>query len=305
MTTPSQTEMFQITAFEPPLRDNRDVMEYPFLSIQKGRRREIDFRSADGRVHLEITAPEKRGLATIWDWDLVIYLSAHVCDALERGAPVSQWVEFPPYDALRYMRRGTGGKDYRELVETIRRLSGTHIRTSIRMSDTEGEEGVLRWVENYRIPKKYRENQWLQNLNDDGEADATRPWAVKMPDWIFNAITRRTGILAVHPDYFDLTGGLERWLYRLARKAVPDKADFPGISFRMETLHGRSGSTRPLRNFAGDVRKIADRQPLPEYDLVINRDGPHELVTLIGNRAKLRRMPRGIPKPSLPGIAAD
>lgn len=304
MKPPVQTDMFQVTSFEPPLRDNRDVMEYPFLSIQKGRRKEINFRSADGRVQLEITAPEKRGLATIWDWDLIIYLSAHVCEAMDRGAAVSQWIEFPPYDALRYMRRGTGGKDYRELVETIRRLGGTNIRTSIRIDDTYGEEGLLRWIENYRIPKRYRESQWLQAADDDEEADVTRPWGVKLPDWIFNAIARRTGVLAVHQDYFKLTGGLERWLYRLARKAVPDKTDFPGISFRMETLHMRSGSTRPLRNFAGDVRKIAERQPLPEYDIVINRDGPNELVTLIRNRAKPVRLPRGSRRRAIDNPAA-
>lgn len=293
MKVPVQTDLFQVTAAEPPLRDNRDVMEYPFLSIQKGRRKEIRFSSPDGRLFVEVTAPEKRGLATIWDWDLIIYLSAHLSDAIEQDRSVSSWVEFAPYDALRYMGKGTGGKDYRELVETIRRLSGTHVMTSIRVTDTEGMEGVLRWIENYRIPKKYRENQWLQDLDTD-EADAVRPWAVKLPDWIVNAIDRRTGILAVHPDYFKLSGGLERWLYRLARKAVPEKADFPGFSFRMETLHKRSGSTRPLRNFALDVRRIAERQPLPEYDVIINRNGPHELVTLIRNGAKPGRLPRGV-----------
>lgn len=293
MNLPVQNDLFQVTAIEPPLRDNRDVMEYPFLSIQKGRRKEIRFSSPDGRLFVEVTAPEKRGIATIWDWDLIIYLSAHLSDAIEQGGSVSNWVEFAPYDALRYMGKGTGGKDYRELVATIRRLSGTHVTTSIRVTDTEGMEGVLRWIENYRIPKKYRENQWLQDLDSD-EADAARPWAVKLPDWIVNAIIRRTGILAVHPDYFKLSGGLERWLYRIARKAVPDKADFAGFSFRMETLHKRSGSTRPLRNFAGDVRKIAERQPLPEYDVVINRDGPHELVTLVRNRTKPGRLPRGV-----------
>ena len=84
----------------------------------------------------------------------------------------------------------------------------------------------------------------------DGEPDPARPWEIELPPWLYNAILRRKDILAVHPDYFRLTGGLERWLYRLARKAVPDKAEVPAIHFRMDTLHERSGSTRPLRNFA-------------------------------------------------------
>jgi Replication initiator protein A len=73
---------------------------------------------------------------------------------------------------------------------------------------------------------------------------------------------------------------LERWLYRLARKAVPEKADVPAITFRMQTLHQQSSTTRALKLFAYDVRKIADTQPLPEYSLRIGRDDRHELVTL-------------------------
>ncbi len=91
-----------------------------------------------------------------------------------------------------------------------------------------------------------------------------------------------------------MTGGLERWLYRLARKAVPDKAEVPAIHFRTDTLHRQSGTTRPLRNFAGDIRKLAEKQPLPEYGLRIDRDGKHELVTLYRDHAKPPRVPRGL-----------
>ena len=291
--TLTQNDLFQVTAYDPPLRDNRDVMEYPFLSIQKGRTKPIEFTSPDKKIRLEITAPEKYGIATIWDWDLMIYLSAHINDALENGYTPSAWIEFAPYDALRYMGKGTSGRHYQELVKTLRRLVKTGIITTIRTSDTEGMEGNLRWIENYQIPRRYAENEFIKDL-DDGEADPKKPWRVKLPDWIFTAIMRRTGILAVHPEYFKLTGGLERWLYRLARKAVPDKAAWPAIKFRMETLHKRSGSTRPLRQFASDIRKIAEKQSLPEYSVIIDKDKRHELVTLMRDKSKPTRMPRGI-----------
>lgn len=294
MESSGQIELFQVTAFDPPLRDNRDVMEYPFLSIQKGRRKPIHFSSPDGKVQVHVSGNSEFGIANIWDWDLMIYLSAQLNEGIEIGADPSPWIEFPPYDALRYMGRGTGGKDYRELVATIRRLAGTDIITTIRLSDTEGEEGNLRWIENYRLPQKYRKNQFIQSALDEGEADATKPWRVKLPDWIYNAILRRTGILAVHPDYFKVTGGLERWLYRLARKAVPEKDDFPVIKYRMATLHKRSGSTRPLRNFAIDVRRIAEADCLPEYSITVTRKGRDELVLMSRNRLKPRRLPRGI-----------
>ena len=293
MSLPVQSEMFQATAFDPPLRDNRDVMEYPFLSIQKGRRKPIEFTSKDGNVSLEVSAPEKYGIATIWDWDLMIYLSAQLNDGLEVGAEPSQWIEFAPYDALRYMGKGTGGKDYKELVYMLRRLITTTVITSVRQDDTTGEEGALRWIEDYRIPKRYAEHKMIRDL-DDADADPSKPWRIKLPMWIYNAIVRRTGILAVHPNYFKLTGGLERWLYRLARKSVPDKADFPAFNYRMETLHKRSGSTRPLRQFAADVRKLAEKNSLPEYGMHVHRKGKNELVSFYRDVMKPRRLPRGI-----------
>ncbi len=133
----------------------------------------------------------------------------------------------------------------------------------------------------------------------DGEPDPARPWEIELPPWLYNAILRRRDILAVHPDYFRLTGGLERWLYRLARKSVPDKEEVPAIHFRMETLHERSGTTRPLRNFAVDIRKLADTQPLPEYGVRIDREGKHELVTLYRDRGKPCRLPRGLKRLSI------
>lgn len=288
-----QTDMFQVTAFDPPLRDNRDVMEYPFLAIQKGRKKPITFSSPDGRVFIEVTAPEKNGLATIWDWDLMVYFAAHLNDALENGLKISKRVQFAPYDALKYMKRGTGGKDYRELVLAIRRLTRTSVTTSIRQDETEGGEGNLRWIENYWIPRKYIQNQFLRDLDDGSEADPRKPWHVILPDWIVNAVSRQTGILAVHPDYFEMTGGLERWLYRLARKAVPDKGEGM-IKFRMDTLHKRSGSTRPLRQFAHDIRRIAEKNNLPEYGANVFSDGRNELVTLYRDSMKPRRLPRGV-----------
>jgi hypothetical protein len=61
----------------------------------------------------------------------------------------------------------------------------------------------------------------------------------------------------------------------------------------MEILHRQSGTTRPQRNFAIDIRKIAETQHLPEYSLRIDRDGKHELVSLFRDPAKPGRFPRG------------
>ncbi len=289
-----QLDMLTVSAFEPPLRDNRDVMEFPFLSLQKGRTKAIKFQSKE--ISLSVYSPGEFGIATIWDWDLIIFAASHLNDAIENSGVAAPRIRFAPHDALRQMRRGTSGRHYRELAQAIRRLRVTTVITNIRFDDGAGEERPFSWLTSYAIPKRYTRGGLMTPEQPEGEPDPAKPWEIELPPWLYRAVLRRREILAVHPDYFDLTGGIERWLYRLARKAVPDKADFPGISFRMETLHERSGSSRPLRNFAGDIRKIADRQPLPEYNIVVNREGRHELVTLLRNRLKPGRLPRGVRK---------
>jgi plasmid replication initiation protein len=285
-----QLEIFTVNTVDPPWRDNRDAMDYPFLSLQKGRTKSIEYRK--GGVSVEVHAPGKFGLASIWDWDLIIFAASHLNDAIEDGLAPSPRIRFVPYDCLRQLGRSTGGKDYRELAKAARRLTATLVITNIRSDDQSGEEGGFHWLTSYKIPKKYTRLHITPDA-PDGEPDPSRPWEIELAPWLYNAILRRKDILAVHPDYFQLTGGVERWLYRLARKAVPDKAEIPAIHFRMDTLHERSGSTRPLRNFAVDIRKLAKTQPLPEYGLRIDRDGKHELVTLYRDHGKTPRVPRG------------
>ena len=69
--------------------------------------------------------------------------------------------------------------------------------------------------------------------------------------------------------YFSLTGGLERWLYRVVRKHG-GRQEY-GWSFDFAYLHAKSGSLSPLKHFAYDIRDIVRRQPLPGYSLSIER----------------------------------
>lgn len=85
-------------------------------------------------------APARFGLATVWDWDLIIYCASHINAAIERGAKIAPRIFFVPYGALRQLRRGTSGRHYRELVAAIRRLRATTIITNVRGEDGAGEE---------------------------------------------------------------------------------------------------------------------------------------------------------------------
>jgi plasmid replication initiation protein len=74
-------------------------------------------------------------------------------------------------------------------------------------------------------------------------------------------------VLTIDRAYFDLTGGMERWLYRLVRKHGGRQRS--GWRFDFRHLHSKSGSLSPFKRFAFELRDIVRRQPLPRYTLFI------------------------------------
>jgi plasmid replication initiation protein len=78
-------------------------------------------------------------------------------------------------------------------------------------------------------------------------------------------------VLSLHRDYFLLTGGIERWLYRFVRKGAGRNRG--GWRWRMRTLHERSGTTQDFKYFAREVRSIASAGKLLDYKLQLVVDG--------------------------------
>jgi plasmid replication initiation protein len=86
-------------------------------------------------------------------------------------------------------------------------------------------------------------------------------------------------VLTIDPAYFRLTGGIERWLYRVARKHAGRQ--WHGWVFEFAHLHAKSGSLARVSDFALDIRRIAARQRLPGYRLLIERKGRSELLRIL------------------------
>jgi plasmid replication initiation protein len=74
----AQLEMFMVSTVDPPLRDNRDAMDFPFLSLQKKRRKPIEFNR--NGVQISVAADVRASIATTWDWDLTIFAASHLND---------------------------------------------------------------------------------------------------------------------------------------------------------------------------------------------------------------------------------
>jgi len=99
---PPQNEdlpIFTTLFSSPSTKDSQELMEYPFLSLAKKRTQPIQYRSGDVEVTVKGTDD---GIATIWDWDLMLWLLSQIRTALDRKQPVSRKIRFNRSAFLKY-----------------------------------------------------------------------------------------------------------------------------------------------------------------------------------------------------------
>ena len=230
-------------------------MAYPFFSLAKSKRiTPIDFRA--GTVTIRVEAVPEHGMATIWDADVLIWAASQLVEARDAGLKTSRLMAATPYEILTFVGRGTSVRDYDRLKAALDRLQSTTVMTSIRQP-TERRRHRFSWI-----------NEWKETTDVHGHA---RGLELILPDWFYTGVLNEALVLTIDRAYFDLTGGLERWLYRLVRKHGGRQEG--GWSFDLVHLHAKSGSLSPLKHFAYDLREIVRRQTLPGYQLVITH-GP-------------------------------
>ena len=252
-----QIDLFTESLISAPLRDDRATMEFPFFALQK-RPLLVPIVYQDGNVSIRIS-PGERGVATIWDKDVLIYLSSLINGKIERGEEVSRTVRIAAYDMLRVTRRHTGKNGYQEIYDALFRLRSTTITTDIQ-SGGERETRGFGWIDSFRILTKENKagNRVMQRLE------------ITLNDWTFRALVKDRRVLAINPAYFDLTGGLERRLYEIARKHVGRQSEWKVSLLQLAKKCGTM--QRNLRRFKFDLKELAELDRLPDYQMFLVND---------------------------------
>ena len=249
-----QLDLFRALPGDFAPRDAQDLMAYPFFSLAKSKRvAPIDF--AAGSVSIRVEAVPDHGMATIWDADILIWAASQIVEARDAGLRTSRLMAATPYEILTYVGRGTSARDYQRLKAALDRLQSTTISTSIRQP-AEGRRHRFSWI-----------NEWQERSDRDGRPDGIE---LIVPDWFYRAVLDNALVLTIDRAYFDLTGGLDRWLYRLVRKHGGRQRD--GWRFDFHHLHQKSGALSPFKRFAFELRDIIRRQPLPGYTLFLETE---------------------------------
>ena len=244
-----QLDLFRAVPGQIAARDAQDLMAWPFFSLAKSRRvKPIDFTMGD--VSIQVEATPEHGMATIWDADILIWAASQIVEARDRGKPTSRLMATTPHAILTFIARGVSRRDYERLKAALDRLQSTTVATTIRQPQ-QRRRHRFSWI-----------NECKERLDPHG-----RPLGIELilPDWFYAGVLDQALILTIDRAYFDLTGGLERWLYRIVRKHGGRQSG--GWSFDLAHLHLKSGVLSPRKQFAFALRDIVRRQALPGYRL--------------------------------------
>ncbi len=197
-----QLDLFRALPGDLAPRDAQDLMAYPFFSLAKSKRlAPIDFRA--GSIAIRVEAVPEHGMATIWDADVLIWAASQIVHARDTGLRTSRLMAATPYEILTFVGRGASVRDYQRLKAGLDRLQSTTIATSIRQL-AERRRHRFSWI-----------NEWKETVDPNGRALGIK---LILPDWFYAGVIEDALVLTIDRAYFSLTGGLDRWLYRIVRK---------------------------------------------------------------------------------------
>jgi len=240
-------------------------MEFPFFALgTQPDAREREYRRGD--VILRVI-PSVRGMATVFDRDILLYCISQLMARKNAGLPIGKVVQFNAYDMLVSTNRQTDGDGYKRLEQALTRLRGTTFQTTIKTGG-QANARVFGMIESADILRK--------------EPVSGRMVAVEvvLSDFLFRAIESNQ-VLPIHRDYFRLRSPVDRRLYELARKHCGSQ---PQWSITLDLLKDKVAFSSNVRKLRAHVRQLAASQHLPDYTVEIADD----VVTL---RARAEESP--------------
>ena len=274
-----QPDFFVPTLYDVGTKDSRNVMDVAVFRLSKKQKRAgevIHYDLSDGYVEVK-AGPD--GMASIWDYDIVLMLVSHLTEAMNRyrdGKGEKPGRLFRPHvsEILKFCRKGDGGKQAEEVEAALDRLKGTTIKNVRNRAALKGAR-VLREVEAEGLISAYR----VLSYTDTGKISSVE---IEAPNWIYREVTecKNPVVLTVHPDYFLIDPGIGRFIYRLARQAA-GKSE---AKWSFKLVYERSGSAGSFKEFCRILRRIIEAGDMPEYVLTEGKcqAGPALMMTYRG-----------------------
>ena len=271
-----KADFFVCDVLDAALKGDNASMEHPIFSLSK--KPDLKVRTyRNGESWAEVR-PSIKGLATVFDRDILIYCISQLMAAVNDARPISQTLRLRAHDLLIATNRDTSGRGYLQLREAFERLQGTQIATNV---VTGGKEtfDVFSLINRARIVRETRDGR-MQEVE------------IELSDWVFQAVEAHE-VLTLDRRYFQLAKPLERRLYELARKHVGQQASF---RIGIDKLRNKCGSQSTLKEFRRLLQSIVDddrmHDHMPGYAFSISED-------MVDIRAKAGASLPALPAPFL------
>ncbi|MBB5712062.1 replication initiator protein A [Sphingomonas xinjiangensis] len=253
---PVQGRLFELDSpMTGKVQGERSIMDFPLFALsKKAQMDEIRYELGDVTIQIK---PSAMGIATMWDKEILIYVSSAIASRMCDKAPASREVKFNTHDFFRVTGVPRPSKrDYDRFTEALARLQGTQIQTNIETGN-KGTRGFFSW---------FSEAQAETRRMPDGsvQMEAVK---VQICDWLARAITQDNRMYNYHHDYFRL-GSIERRLYELAHCYCQDDEYEMSIEF----LSTKIGSQASLAKLRQHLKRIEANGRLPEYEIVVQEE---------------------------------
>ena len=220
-------------------------MEYPLFAISSKPDTEI-FRYEKANGDFIEVIPSVRGRATIHDKDMLLYTFGQVAEAINRGHKPSRRLKVIAYDYLRSTNRGTDGRSYAAILDTLTRLRGTTFKTNIHKAEAKKGDVFGLIDSGTAVTDKNGRLEYLE---------------IVLSEHLFNSITNHH-ILTYNREYFKLRSPYDRRMYELCRKHCGNQSMWE-IGF--EKLYDKFGVKSELREFRRKIKELVKEQIVPDY----------------------------------------
>lgn len=267
-----QPDFFVPGFYDVAVKDTFSIMDVAVFRLGKSQTRKGEIIRHVRDDHVLEVASDARGMATIYDYDIVLFMISHLADQTRlwrEGLAAKPARAFRPHstDIFKFCRMQLGGESYARLEQALDRLKGTTLKF-IKKDQTRSRSKAIGLIGGYDIVS-YTAKDRIGTIEID------------IPDWIYDAVTTHTKpeVLTVNRDYFLIDSGLARFVYRLARKAAGTNE----ATYAVSSIHERTGSTRDFRKFLYDLKQLVAANDLPEYSLDLI-DADNELLLRMTRR---------------------
>jgi plasmid replication initiation protein len=237
-----QGDLFVANIQDVRTKHTRELMETNWVSLsKKARHSPIEYRWNNEDSFIRITNDTGFGIATIWDFDILLFALSQLTDASNRGEKIGSRIWFSGGDFLSFIGRSgksQGGRAYQDIWAKLNRLHTTNVHTNIRRNGR--HDWKFWWLSEIK-----------QGIDDNGRH---RGYEIVLADWLVEAARNKKMMLTLSNDYFTLTGGLERWLYLWCRKSAGFQETGWVESF--ESLWHKSGVESSYNAFSARIRRI-------------------------------------------------